>query len=56
MSTLVEKKAPHFDARAIVDAFQFFEQQGKVCPANWNTGKEGMTANFDSVADYLSAS
>ena len=38
----------------IVDALQFFEQHGEVCPANWNTGKQAMQASFEGVAAYLS--
>jgi len=37
----------------IVDALQFFEQHGEVCPANWMAGKEGMKPTFDGVAGYL---
>jgi len=37
----------------IVDALQFFEQHGEVCPANWHSGKEGMKPTFDGVAIYL---
>ncbi len=38
----------------IIDALQFFEQHGEVCPANWAAGKEGMKADFEGVAAYLS--
>ena len=37
----------------IVDALQYFEQHGEVCPANWAAGKEGMKPTFDGVAVYL---
>lgn len=37
----------------IVDALQYFEQHGEVCPANWTTGKEAMKPTFDGVAGYL---
>lgn len=37
----------------MVDALQFFEEHGEVCPAGWNRGKPGMTATPDGVADYL---
>ncbi|TCS69709.1 peroxiredoxin (alkyl hydroperoxide reductase subunit C) [Sulfuritortus calidifontis] len=37
----------------MVDALQFTEQHGEVCPAGWNKGKAGMKANPDGVADYL---
>ena len=38
----------------MVDALQFFEEHGEVCPAGWSKGKSGMTANASGVADYLS--
>ena len=41
------------EALRMVDALQFFEENGEVCPANWSKGKEGMTATHDGVADYL---
>jgi peroxiredoxin (alkyl hydroperoxide reductase subunit C) len=37
----------------MVDALQFFEEHGEVCPAGWNKGKAGMSANADGVASYL---
>lgn len=37
----------------IVDAFQFHEEHGQVCPAQWTKGKEGMKDNPDGVANYL---
>lgn len=37
----------------IVDAFQFHEENGEVCPAQWTKGKEGMKANPDGVAKFL---
>lgn len=42
------------EALRMVDALQFFEENGEVCPANWQKGEDGMTATFDGVADYLS--
>ena len=39
----------------MVDALQFVEENGEVCPANWSAGKEGMKATHDGVADYLAA-
>lgn len=38
----------------LVDALQFHEEHGEVCPANWNKGDEGMTASPEGVASYLS--
>ena len=37
----------------VVDALQFHEEHGEVCPANWNKGDEGMTATPSGVATYL---
>jgi len=37
----------------VVDALQFHEEHGEVCPAGWNKGDKGMTANPAGVADYL---
>ncbi len=41
------------EALRMVDALQFFEENGEVCPANWHKGDDGMKASFDGVADYL---
>lgn len=43
------------EALRIVDALQYFEENGAVCPANWQKGKEGMSATHEGVADYLAA-
>jgi peroxiredoxin (alkyl hydroperoxide reductase subunit C) len=37
----------------IVDAWQFFEKHGEVCPANWKPGQEAMKPTHEGVADYL---
>ena len=37
----------------MVDALQFFEQHGEVCPAGWKKGDAGMKASPDGVAEYL---
>jgi peroxiredoxin 2/4 len=37
----------------MVDALQFHEEHGEVCPAGWSSGKAGMKATPDGVADYL---
>jgi peroxiredoxin (alkyl hydroperoxide reductase subunit C) len=39
----------------VVDALQFHEQHGEVCPAGWQKGEDGMTPTADGVADYLSS-
>ena len=41
------------EALRMVDALQFFEENGEVCPANWSKGSEGMKADHDGVANYL---
>jgi peroxiredoxin 2/4 len=38
----------------MVDALLFHEEHGEVCPAGWNKGDDGMQANPDGVAAYLS--
>jgi peroxiredoxin (alkyl hydroperoxide reductase subunit C) len=38
----------------MVDALQFFEENGEFCPASLTKGEAGMTAYFEYVADYLS--
>lgn len=43
------------EALRVVDALQFNEENGEVCPANWSKGSEGMSATHDGVADYLAA-
>ncbi|MDD5403616.1 MAG: peroxiredoxin [Sulfuricella sp.] len=37
----------------MVDALQFTEQHGEVCPAGWSKGKAGMKADTKGVAEYL---
>ena len=37
----------------LVDALQFTEEHGEVCPAGWNKGDEGMKPDADGVASYL---
>ena len=37
----------------IVDALQFAEEHGEVCPAGWNKGDTGMAPNTEGVASYL---
>jgi len=37
----------------LVEALQFHEEHGEVCPAGWNKGDKGMTASPDGVAAYL---
>lgn len=37
----------------LIDALQFTEKHGEVCPANWKKGEKGMTASPAGVAAYL---
>lgn len=37
----------------MIDALQFTEQHGEVCPAGWSKGKEGMKPDAEGVASYL---
>ncbi len=38
----------------MIDALQFHEEHGEVCPAQWEKGKKGMGASPEGVARYLS--
>jgi len=37
----------------MVDALQFFEENGEVCPANWHKGEAAMKATQQGVSEYL---
>ncbi|MBT4520030.1 MAG: peroxiredoxin [Halieaceae bacterium] len=37
----------------LVEALQFHEEHGEVCPAGWNKGDSGMNASPSGVAEYL---
>jgi peroxiredoxin (alkyl hydroperoxide reductase subunit C) len=37
----------------MVDALQFFEENGEVCPADWHKGEKGMKATQEGVSEYL---
>ena len=38
----------------LIDAFTHVQEKGEVCPANWEEGKDAMSADRNSTADYLS--
>lgn len=38
----------------IIDALQFTEEYGEVCPANWHKGDKGLSATQEGIASYLS--
>ncbi|HFQ80192.1 MAG TPA: peroxiredoxin [Desulfobacterales bacterium] len=42
------------EAIRILDALQFVEEHGEVCPANWKPGDEAMKPTAAGVAEYLS--
>lgn len=37
----------------VLDALQFFEENGQVCPAGWSAGQKGMSTTPSGVASYL---
>jgi peroxiredoxin (alkyl hydroperoxide reductase subunit C) len=37
----------------MLDALQYFEENGEVCPANWHKGEEALKPTFDGVSEYL---
>jgi len=41
------------EALRVLDALQFHEQHGDVCPANWHAGEEAMKPTAAGVASYL---
>ncbi len=41
------------EALRMVDSLKFTQENGEVCPAGWNKGKQGMKADAKGVADYL---
>ena len=42
------------EAIRVVDALQFHEENGEVCPANWHKGEKALKATQEGVASYLS--
>ncbi len=43
------------EALRLVDALQFTEINGEVCPANWNKGRKAMTADENGLKKYFTA-
>lgn len=41
------------EALRMVDALQFFEENGEVCPADWHKGQKALKPTFEGVAKYL---
>lgn len=42
------------EALRMVDALQYFEENGEVCPANWVKGSVAMKESHEGVAEFLS--
>ncbi|NLC48921.1 MAG: peroxiredoxin [Bacteroidales bacterium] len=40
----------------VIDALQFTEENGEVCPADWKKGEKALTATQEGIASYLSNS
>lgn len=38
----------------LIDALQFTEEYGEVCPANWKKGEKALSATQEGIASYLS--
>jgi len=43
------------EAIRVLDALQFTEEHGDVCPANWQKGEAAMTPTAEGVASYLAS-
>ena len=41
------------EALRMVDALQYFEENGEVCPANWKKGDKAMKPTHEGVAEYV---
>jgi peroxiredoxin 2/4 len=41
------------EALRMVDALQYNEENGEVCPANWTKGEKALKASHEGVANYL---
>lgn len=38
----------------MIDALQFYEEHGEVCPADWKKGEKALKATQEGIAEYLS--
>lgn len=43
------------EALRMVDALQYFEENGEVCPANWKRGDQALKDTHEGVASYLAS-
>lgn len=42
------------EALRMIDALQYFEENGEVCPANWKKGDKALKPTQEGISDYLS--
>ena len=42
------------EALRVIDALQFTEEHGEVCPADWRKGDKALSATQEGIASYLS--
>jgi peroxiredoxin (alkyl hydroperoxide reductase subunit C) len=42
------------EALRMVDALEFHQKHGEVCPANWKPGKAAIKPDADGIKKYLS--
>lgn len=42
------------EALRMIDALQYFEENGEVCPANWKKGDKALKATQEGISEYLS--
>jgi peroxiredoxin (alkyl hydroperoxide reductase subunit C) len=43
------------EALRVVDALQFYEENGEVCPADWHKGEAALKETQEGIASYLSS-
>lgn len=43
------------EALRMIDALQYYEEKGEVCPADWEKGKDGLVDTAEGIASYLSS-
>ncbi|AWU43760.1 peroxiredoxin [Blattabacterium sp. (Cryptocercus kyebangensis)] len=43
------------EAIRMIDALQYYEKIGEVCPANWKKGEKSMVASHSGILDYFSS-
>lgn len=43
------------EALRMIDALQFYENNGEVCPADWHRGSDGLKDNAQGIASYLAS-